>query len=98
MSIFDGILGNLGGIADKLGIPPEQLQSLAETAQAKLADGGDHMSALMSAAQEHGFSLDSVQNMLGGSSVEDVLGKLGGGEGGMLGSLGDMTKGLFGKE
>lgn len=103
MSIFDGILGNLEGVAEKLGIPAETIQSIAATAQEKLANGGD-LSSLLATAQEHGISLDKIQELMGHASVGDLMGKaqdmLGSATGGdnPLGGLADMAKGFFGKE
>ncbi|HEX7874249.1 MAG TPA: hypothetical protein VF475_15160 [Sphingobium sp.] len=103
MSIFDGILGNLEGVADKLGIPADQLQSLAASAQEKLANGGD-LSSLLAVAQEHGISLDKIQELMGHASVGDLMGKAqdmfgGKSEGDSpLGGLADMAKGFFSKE
>ncbi|HEX7856286.1 MAG TPA: hypothetical protein VF503_21650 [Sphingobium sp.] len=103
MSIFDGILGNLEGVAEKLGIPTDQLQSLAASAQEKLANGGD-LSSLLATAQEHGISMDKIQELMGHASVGDLMGKaqeaLGGQEGGdsLLGGLADKAKGFFSKE
>ena len=99
MSIFDALLGNLEGVAEKLGIPPDQLQALATAAQDKLANGGD-LSSLLQTAQEHGISLDKVQEMMGHLPVGDLMGKaqqMLGSEGNPLGGLADMAKGLFGK-
>lgn len=101
MSIFDGILGNLEGMAEKFGIPADQLQALAATAQEKLA-GGD-MAGLMQMAQEHGLSLDKIQEMIGSAGMGDMMSKatemFGGTSGGdnPLSGLADMAKGMFGK-
>lgn len=102
MSIFDGILGNLEGVAEKLGIAPDQLQSLAAAAQEKLAGGAD-MSSLLQTAQEHGISLDKMQELMSSLPVGDLMSKaqgMLGGEGGdsPLGGLADMAKGFFGKD
>ncbi|HEX7821703.1 MAG TPA: hypothetical protein VF463_13925 [Sphingobium sp.] len=103
MGIFDGIIGNLDGVAEKLGIPVDTLQSIAATAQEKLANGGD-LSSLLATAQEHGISLDKIQELLGHANVGDLMGKaqdmFGGVTGGdnPLGGLADMAKGFFGKE
>lgn len=100
MSIFDDILGNLEETAGKFGIPAETLQAMAASFQSKLGDGTDHIGALMQAAQEHGFSMDKVQEMLGasGGPLQDMLGKATE----MLSQSGsnpfDMVKGLFGKD
>lgn len=101
MSIFDGIMGNLDGMAEKLGIAPDALQSLMGSAQEKLASGD--FSGLMEAAQAHGLSLDKIQELMGNADMSGMMAKaqemLGGGEsGGGLGGLGDMAKGLFGKD
>lgn len=103
MGIFDGILGNLDGVAEKLGIPADTLQSLAATAQEKLANGGD-LSSLLATAQEHGISMDKIQELMGHANVGDLMGKAGDLLGGSSGSdnplsgLADMAKGFFGKE
>lgn len=103
MSIFDSILGNLEGVAEKLGIPADTLQSIAATAQEKLANGGD-LSSLLATAQEHGISLDKIQEMMGHASVGDLMSKaqdmLGGASGSdsPLGGLADMAKGFFNKQ
>jgi hypothetical protein len=102
MSVFDNILGNLDGVAEKLGIPVDTLQSLATSAQEKLANGGD-LSSLFALAQEHGLSMDKVQELMSHASVGDLMGKaqemLGGagGSGSPLDGLADMAKGFFGK-
>jgi len=108
MGILDGFLGNLGNLeemAGKLGIPADKFQALTETLQGKLGEGGDQMSVLMQAAQEHGLSMDKLQEMLGGASgsAQDLLDKAIGmldkdGDGNPFGELGGMVKGLFGKD
>ena len=105
MGMFDGILGNLDEIAGKLGLPAEQVQSIVQGLQDKVAGGGDHLSALTQVAQEHGLSLDSLQGLLGnaGEGAGGLLGKVTGaldkdGDGNPLNDLGGLAKGLFGKE
>jgi hypothetical protein len=99
--MFENLLGSLGDIAGKLGLPEDQIASLTESVTGKLGAGGDQMTALMEAAQEHGLPVEKLQELLGGAGgVEGLLGKVGGmlgGEGGAspLDSLGDMAKGLF---
>jgi len=101
MSIFDGILGNLEGMAEKFGIPADQLQALAATAQEKFASGD--MSGLMQMAQDHGISPDKIQEMMSGAGMADMMSKateMFGGSAGSdnpLGGLADMAKGMFGK-
>ncbi len=105
MSMFDNILGNLDEIAGKLGLPADQVQAITKTIQDKVANGGDHLSALTQTAQEHGVSLDNLKGLLasGGAGAQDMLGKLTGaldkdGDGNPLNDLGGMVKGLFGKD
>lgn len=103
MSILDGILGNLDEISQKFGIPADTMKTMAETAQAKLGDGTDPMSALMQTMQEHGMSLDQLQAMMGQGSMQDLMGKAAEmfgqfGQGNPMDNLSGMMKGLFGKE
>ena len=105
MSMFDNLLDNLDEIAGKLGLPADQVQAAVQSFQAKVAAGGDHMSALQDMAKEHGISLDNLQGMLGsvGSGAQDMLGKVTGaldkdGDGNPLNDLGNMAKGLFSKD
>jgi hypothetical protein len=115
MSIFDGLLGNLDELAGKLGLPTDQVQTMVQAVQEKMASGGDMMASLTQVAQEHGISMDSLQGMLGnvgsgaqgmlgsiGDGAQDMLGKVTGaldkdGDGNPLNDLGDLAKGLFGK-
>lgn len=102
--MFDKLLENMNleEIAGKLGLPADQIQSLTESLTANMGQGGDTMAALMQTAEQHGLSVDKIQEMLGGlggGGAEDLLGKVGGllgGEGG-LGGLADAAKGMFGK-
>lgn len=105
MGMFDAILGNVDAIAGKLGLPAEQVQSIVGSLQEKLAGGGDQLSALSQVAQEHGLSLESLQNVLGNTAegAGSVLGRIAGtldrdGDGNPLNDLAGMAKGLFGKE
>jgi hypothetical protein len=104
MSLLDGLLGNIGGLAEKLGLPADKVQGLTESVQAKMAAGGDQMTALKEAAAEHGVSMESLQGLLSNpgetianlkDSVMGVLDK--DGDGNPLNDLGGMVKGLFGK-
>jgi hypothetical protein len=102
--MLENLLGNLEDAAAKFGLPADQIKSLAESVSGKLGQGGDPMAALMEAAQQHGISADSVQQMLGGlGGAEGLLGKVGNLLGGAEGDspadmLGGLAKGLFGKD
>jgi hypothetical protein len=107
MSLLDGLLGNIGnlqGLAEKLGLPADKVQGLTESVQARIAAGGDQLTALKEAAAEHGVSMESLQSLLSNpgetlsglkDSVMGVLDK--DGDGNPLNDLGGMVKGLFGK-
>jgi hypothetical protein len=101
MGILDGLLDNVGGIAEKLGLPADQVQNIASSLQEKLGGDGDKMQAIQDVASEHGVSVDQVKGMLGGEGEGSIFSKLTGfvdkdGDGSMVDDLTDMAKGLFG--
>ncbi len=103
MSILDGIMGNIGGLAEKLGLPAEKAQEIAASLQEKLGGDGDKMQAIQDLAAEHGISVDKIKEMLGGDGEGSMLGKLTGfvdkdGDGNPLNDLTSMAKGLFGNK
>lgn len=103
MGMFDGILDNLDDLAAKIGLPTDQVKALADTLGAKVADGGDYMSALAATASEHGLSVDKLKDMMAHAGGEDgVMGKVTGfldkdGDGNALNDITGFAKGLFGK-
>jgi hypothetical protein len=103
MSILDGIMGNIGGLAEKLGLPADKAQEIATSLQEKLGEDGDKMQAIQDLAAEHGISVDKIKEMLGGDGEGSMLGKLTGfvdkdGDGNPLNDLTNMAKGLFGNK
>ncbi len=103
MSILDGIMGNIGGLAEKLGLPAEKAQEIATSLQEKLGGDGDKMQAIQDLAAEHGISVDKIKEMLGGDGEGSMLGKLTGfvdkdGDGNPLNDLTNMAKGFFGNK
>lgn len=103
MSILDGIMGNIGGLAEKLGLPADKAQEIAASLQEKLGGDGDKMQAIQDLAAEHGISVDKIKEMLGGDGEGSMLGKLTGfvdkdGDGNPLNDLTNMAKGLFGNK
>ena len=103
MSILDGIMGNIGGLAEKLGLPADKAQEIATSLQEKLGGDGDKMQAIQDLAAEHGISVDKITEMLGGDVEGSMLGKLTGvvdkdGDGNPLNDLTNMAKGLFGNK
>lgn len=100
MGILDGLLGNVDGIAEKLGVDPDQAKDIVGSLGEKLSGDGDKMEALKEVAEEKGISLDSLTEMVNGD--EGLMGKLGGmldrdGDGNPLNDIADMAKGFFGK-
>ncbi len=99
MSLFDDLLGNADAIATQLGLPADKAQALVETVKGQLGQGGDPMSALAAAAQDHGLPIEKLHEMLGSL----------GGAGGLMGlfdhnadgnpveDLASMASGLFGR-
>ena len=103
MSILDGIMGNIGGLAEKLGLPADKAQEIATSLQEKLGGDGDKMQAIQDLAAEHGISVDKIKEMLGGDGEGSMLGKLTGfvdkdGDGNPLNDLTNMAKGFFGNK
>lgn len=99
--MFENLLGNLGDIAGKLGLPADQVESLAGSLKDRLGAGEDPMATVIDLAREHGLPVEKLQELLGGGGGTDgLLGKVGDmlggdGTGNPLDSLGDMAKGLF---
>lgn len=101
--MLEQLLGNVDAIAEKLGLPADQVKSMVESATSKLGGDGDHLCALTAAAQEHGLSMESIQGMLGNLGGGDgLMGKLtgmldGDKDGNPVNDLMGMAKGLFNK-
>lgn len=103
MSILNGLLGNLDELADKLGLPADKVQGLVQAVQDKIANGGDMISSVTQAADEHGVSLESLKGLLGGGGAQEMLGKATSaldkdGDGNPLNDLGELAKGFFSKK
>ena len=103
MSILDGIMGNIGGLAEKLGLPADKAQEIATSLQEKMGGEGDKMQAIQDLAAEHGISADKIKDMLGGDGEGSILGKITGfvdkdGDGNPINDLTNMAKGLFGSK
>jgi hypothetical protein len=101
MGILDGLMGNVGGIAEKLGLPADKAQDVATSLQEKLSGDGDKMQAIQDLAAEHGISVDKIKDMLGGDGEGSILGKITGfvdkdGDGNPINDLTNMAKGFFG--
>ncbi len=99
MGILDGLMGNIEGVAEKLGLPADAAGSLMTSLQETLNGTGDRMQAVQDLAEKHGVSVDKIKEMMGGE--DSWLGKAAGfldkdGDGNPLNDLAGMAKGLFG--
>jgi len=83
-------------------VPADQAESLLSGLKDKMGEeGGDKMQAMQDLADEHGVSVDSIQEMLSGdgSFMDKVTGFLDkDGDGSVIDDLGDMAKGFFSKD
>lgn len=99
MSMLDAILGqlaghDLGGLAGKVGLTPEQLQMALQALTAAHPQPGDTATV---AAQNTGLPVNVLQQVLGHLGGEGALGQLGGAlGGGGAGGLGGMLGGMLG--
>ena len=103
MGMFDNLMGSVGSIAEKFGIPAEKAESFAASLQEKLGGEGDKMQAIQDLAAEHGLSVDKIIEMFGGDGEGSIFSKMSGlvdkdGDGNPINDLTDMAKGLFGKK
>ena len=99
--MLDSILANVEGLAEKMGLPAEQVRGLADTLNGKLATGGDPLASLIAAAKEHGIPTDQVQALLANNGAGGLLDQVQhlfdrDGDGNVLNDLGGIAKGLFG--
>ncbi len=107
MGLLDGLLGqvagnvDIAGLAQKVGLSPEQAeQAVAALAQAH-PQPGDTVEA---ASAQTGLPTEALQQIVAHIGGEGSLGRFAemlgaqGGAGGILGSLGGMAAGLFGKK
>ena len=103
MGILDGLMGNIEGVAEKLGLPADKAGALMSSLQDKLGGSGDKVQAIKDLANEHGVSVDKIKDMLGGEGEGSMWSKATGfldkdGDGNPLNDLTNMAKGLFGKK
>ena len=101
MGILDGLMSNVGGIAEKLGVPADKADGFATSLQEKLGGEGDKMQGIQDLAAEYGISVDKIKDMLGGDGEGSIFSKLTGfvdkdGDGNPINDLTNMAKGLFG--
>jgi len=74
MGLFDELQTRCTEIAGKVGIPPETVQSMSASLQAKLNEEGmGHVEALEAVASEHGVPVDKVQEVLSHCGIEQNI-------------------------
>jgi hypothetical protein len=79
MSLFDSLTSKAEELAGKVGIPPDQVLSIASSIEAKTGDGSSQMAAIEAAAAEHGLPVEKIQELLGhAGGTSDVVGTIGG--------------------
>jgi hypothetical protein len=102
MSLLDTLLQQAGGsdalagLAGKLGLPADQVQSLGNSLLAKMQGGASAEQAAADTAAEAGVDADQLHAMVpaiadhvGADGADGLMAKLGG-TGGILGSVGAM--------
>lgn len=80
MALFDNIESNLDVIADKVGLPRNQVREIANSVQANLTSSeGNPAAALEAAAAQHDVSIETIQQILNlGGGLESELGDFAG--------------------
>jgi hypothetical protein len=86
MSFFDDLESRAEVIAGKVGISPDQVQSISAGIKAKLTQtGASHLEALEAVAVQHGLPVEKVQEVLSHCGNEQDI----------VGEVGNLIKGLF---
>ena len=70
MSWFDKFEANIQDAANKAGITPDKLKSVADTLNKELAKVPDHAKALKAAAEQHGIEVGKIQDALNHAGAE----------------------------
>jgi hypothetical protein len=79
MSLFDILTNKAEELAGRVGIPPEQVLSIASAIEAKTGDGSSQVAAIEAAAAEHGLPVEKIQELMGhANEAGNVLGSLSG--------------------
>ena len=85
MSLFDSLTNKAEELAGKVGIPPDQVLSIASSIEAKTGDGSSQIEAIEAAAAEHGVPVDTIKALVGhASGAGDIEGGIGNALGGFL--------------
>jgi hypothetical protein len=87
MSLFDAMTSKAEELAGRVGIPPDQVLSIASAIEAKTGDGSSQMAAIEAAAAEHGLPVEKIQELVGHA----------GGASAAMGELSSMASGFMKK-
>ncbi len=78
MSLFDVLTSKAEELSGRVGIPPEQVLSIASMIEAKTGDCSSQIAAIEAAAAEHGLPVDKIQELIGhAGGASAVMGELG---------------------
>ncbi len=85
MSLFDSPTSKAEELAGKVGIPSNQVLSIASTIQAQMGDGSSQIAAIEAAAAEHGVPVDTINALLGyATGNSNIASEIGGDLSGFL--------------
>lgn len=84
MGLLDNLMNQANELGAKVGLTPDQVQSILAAIQSKIGNGADQMTAVQQVAREQGLPVDKIQALLG-QGGGDLAGKLGGLAGGLFG-------------
>jgi hypothetical protein len=85
MSLFDSLTNKAQELSEKVGIPPEQVLSIASSIEAKTGDGSSQIAAIEAAAAEHGLPVDTIKALVGhATGSDDIAGEISNALGGFL--------------
>lgn len=84
--MLDKLMNQANELGARFGLTPDQVQSILAAVQSKIGNGSDQMTAIQQVAREQGLPVDKIQELLGqGGAGGDLVGKLGGLAGGLFG-------------
>jgi hypothetical protein len=80
MGLFDNLVNEAETIGGKVGLTPDQVQSIANTVQANLTSSdGNPAAAIEAAAAQHGVPVSTIEAMLNhGGGLQSELGSFAG--------------------
>ncbi|HEU0161034.1 MAG TPA: hypothetical protein VFQ69_01400 [Rhizomicrobium sp.] len=83
--MLDKLMNQANELGARFGLTPDQVQAILAAIQSKIGNGSDQMTAIQQVAREQGLPVDKIQELLGQGGGGDLVGKLGGLAGGLFG-------------